>query len=154
MNQPNLTHIDRDGAAAMVDVSGKPALLRQARAAGFVSLQPSTIEAIQADAVTKGSVLAAARLAGIQAAKLTWQLIPLCHQLPLSHAEVDFSWTNDGLRIEASAQTLAGTGVEMEALTAVTVAALTVYDMCKAIDTQMTIGDIRLLEKTKRPLPA
>ncbi len=146
---PKLTHLDENGAAAMVDVSAKPVSKREAIATGFIRLQSDTLAAITEDRIAKGNVLAVARIAGIQAAKLTWQLIPLCHQLPLSHVEVNFEIRGGGVQIQATARTQAQTGVEMEALTAVNIAALTIYDMCKAIDKSMEIGPVRLLRKTK-----
>lgn len=148
-----LTHIRSDGSASMVDVSQKLVQRRTAHAEGFISLRTDTLAAIVEDQVPKGDVLAVARIAGIQAAKKTPDLIPLCHQLPLSKVEVDFEPVEDGIFIRSTVRTDAKTGVEMEALTAVSVAALTVYDMCKAIDKEMTIGGIRLLQKTKEMLP-
>lgn len=136
----------------MVDVSAKPVSKREAAAAGFIRLQPETIVAITEDRIAKGNVLAVARIAGIQAAKQTANLIPLCHQLPLSHVEVDFEIRDNGVAISATARTKAQTGVEMESLTAVSVAALTIYDMVKAIDKQMEIGEITLVKKTKEEL--
>lgn len=153
MSASKLTHLAEDGTAAMVDVSGKPVSKREAAAAGFIRLQPETLAAVTEDRIAKGNVLAVARIAGIQAAKQTPQLIPLCHQLPLSHVEVGFEIRDDGIAISATARTKAQTGVEMESLTAVSVAALTIYDMCKAIDKQMEIGEIRLLKKTKEEIP-
>lgn len=144
-----LTHLTKEGAAEMVDVSAKPAVDRQAIAEGHISLQPATLEKIREGNLKKGEVLAVARIAGIQAAKLTQQLIPLCHQISLTKVSVDFAYETTGIRITALAKTIGPTGVEMEALTAVAVAGLTIYDMCKAIDPTMTIGEIRLLEKTK-----
>ena len=139
----------------MVDVSSKPALFREAVAAGEIRLAPATLDLIETSRISKGNVLAVARLAGIMAAKKTGELIPLCHPLPLTHCAVDFEIppARDRIRITASARLTAGTGVEMEALTAVSVAALTIYDMCKAADPAMVIGDIRLLRKTKSPAP-
>jgi len=148
---PQLTHLRPDGSAAMVDVSDKPVVRREAVAEGFIALQPATLAAIVEGEVPKGDVLAVARVAGIQAAKRTADLIPLCHQLPLSKVSLDFEPTPEGLAILASVRTDAKTGVEMEALTAVSVAALTVYDMCKAIDQTMVIGPVKLVEKTKSP---
>lgn len=152
-----LSHLDRHGAARMVDVSGKPTSVREAIAEGFIDLAPATLRAIGAGGVPKGDVFAAARLAGILAAKRCDDLIPLCHSLPLDAVEVTFdapegrSASPRALRIRATARTTARTGVEMEALTAVAVAALTIYDMCKAIDRTMTIHGVRLLRKTKTP---
>src|SRR4051812_5384308 len=147
-----LSHINASGEASMVDVSAKPVMFREAVARGEIRLQKTTVKLIQSHAVAKGNVLAAARLAGILAAKKTGELIPLCHPLPLTHCEVNFEIpkTKDRIVITASAKIAAQTGIEMEALTAVSVAALTIYDMCKAVDKRMKIGDIKLLSKTKR----
>jgi cyclic pyranopterin phosphate synthase len=148
----SLTHIDTRGEARMVDVSEKPVMLREAVARGEIRLQKATLKLIESQTVAKGNVLAAARLAGILAAKKTGELIPLCHPLPLTHCEVSFEIprTQDRIIISASAKIAAQTGVEMEALTAVSVAALTIYDMCKAVDKKMRITDIALVSKTKR----
>lgn len=147
-----LTHIDARGEAAMVDVSGKPIMLREAVARAEIRLRKETLKLIESHTIAKGNVLASARLAGIMAAKKTGELIPLCHPLPLTHCEVsfDFPKTHDRILISASAKIAAQTGVEMEALTAVTVAALTIYDMCKAVDKKMRITNITLISKTKR----
>lgn len=147
-----LTHIDDVGQAAMVDVSAKPVQLREAVARGEIHLQPATLALIEQNQIAKGNVLATARLAGIMAAKKTGELIPLCHPLPITHCEVQFEVpdSRDRIVITASAKIAAQTGVEMEALTAVTVAALTIYDMCKAVDTQMRIKDVVLVSKTKK----
>ncbi len=147
-----LTHIDAEGEASMVDVSAKPIMTRTAVARGEIRMQKATLRLIQSRTIAKGNVLAAARLAGILAAKKTGDLIPLCHPLPLAHCEVDFQIpkTQDRIVILASAKISAQTGVEMEALTAASVAALTIYDMCKAVDKSMEIGGIKLLSKTKR----
>ncbi len=136
----------------MVDVSRKPILLREAVAHGEIRVQRATLDLISSSRIAKGNVLAAARLAGIQAAKKTGDLIPLCHPLPISHCEVRFEIpkSRDRILITASAKIAAQTGVEMEALTAVTVAALTIYDMCKAVDKRMTINRVKLVSKTKR----
>lgn len=146
-----LTHIDAQGEASMVDVSAKPILLREAVAHGEIRLRRETLKLIQSNTIAKGNVLASARLAGILAAKKAGELIPLCHPLPLTHCEVNFnlpkSW--DRIVITASAKVAAQTGVEMEALAAVSVAALTIYDMCKAVDKTMRITDIELVSKTK-----
>ena len=149
-----LTHIDARGEARMVDVSAKPAHLREAVARGEIRLHPATLRLIQANAIAKGNVLATARVAGIQAAKRTGELIPLCHPLPITHCEVSFEIParRNRIVITATAKITAQTGVEMEALTAVAVAALTIYDMCKAVDKQMRLTDVRLLSKTKQPL--
>ena len=144
-----LSHVDEHGASRMVDTSDKPETLRHARASGLVRMGPATLALIRDRGLAKGDVLEVARLAGIMAAKRTGELIPLCHPLPLTAVAVDFAWEADGLlRIEATARTVARTGVEMEALPAVAVAALTVYDMCKAVDKAMTVEAIRLEEKT------
>jgi cyclic pyranopterin phosphate synthase len=147
-----LTHINADGDARMVDVSAKPVQTREAVASGEIRLAKTTLDAIESGQATKGNVLATARLAGIMAAKKTAELIPLCHPLPITHAEVNFETppSRDRIVITATARIAARTGIEMEALTAVSVAALTIYDMCKALDKQMQISDIRLLSKTKR----
>lgn len=147
-----LSHINRKGEASMVDVTAKPVALRTAVARGEIRLQRATLKLIQSHHVAKGNVLATARLAGIMAAKKTGDLIPLCHPLPISHCEVNFEFpkSRDRIVISASAKIAAQTGVEMEALTAVSVAALTIYDMCKALDKGMRITDIRLVSKTKR----
>jgi cyclic pyranopterin phosphate synthase len=135
----------------MVDVSAKPVLKRLAIARGEIRLQKSTVRLIQAQTIAKGNVLAAARLAGILAAKKTGELIPLCHPLPLTHCEVLFEIpkSQDRIMIEASAKISAQTGVEMEALTAVAIAALTIYDMCKAVDKTMRLTNVRLVAKVK-----
>lgn len=147
-----LTHIDARGEASMVDVSAKPVMYREAVASGEIRLQRSTLRLIESQTMAKGNVLAAARLAGILAAKKTGELIPLCHPLPLTHCEVNFAIpkSRDRIRITAAARIAAQTGVEMEALTAVTVAGLTIYDMCKAVDRDMRLTNIRLISKTKR----
>jgi cyclic pyranopterin phosphate synthase len=156
MPAKKLSHIDSAGRARMVDVGHKPVTAREALAEGYVLLQPATLQAIADGAVPKGEVLGTARLAGIMAAKRCGELIPLCHPLPIESVEVDFDIPElepDGempvrLRIHAIARISGKTGVEMEALTAVSVAALTVYDMCKAIDKTMVIDGVRLLKKT------
>ena len=147
-----LTHLDANGEARMVDVSAKPVMKREAVARGEIRLQTETIRLIESQAVAKGNVLAAARLAGIMAAKKTGDLIPLCHPLPLTHCDVSFEIpkSRDRIVINASAKIAAQTGIEMEALTAVTIAALTIYDMCKAVDKKMRITDVQLLSKTKK----
>ena len=136
----------------MVDVSAKPVMFREAVATGEIRLQRSTLNLIESQTIAKGNVLAAARLAGILAAKKTGELIPLCHPLPLTHCEVNFAIprTRDRIVITAAARIAAQTGVEMEALTAVSIAGLTIYDMCKAVDKRMRITSIRLVSKTKR----
>ena len=145
-----LTHIAGDGSAKMVDVSAKPLSQREAVARGRIELIPATLELIASDRIAKGNVFATARLAGIQAAKQTAQLIPLCHTLGLSHVEVALTSDEDGVEATCTARTTAQTGVEMEALTGVSVALLTIYDMCKAVDKQMRIHDVQLVRKTKK----
>ena len=149
-----LTHIDSRGEASMVDVSHKPVSQREAVARGEINLQKSTIALIQKNKIAKGNVLATARIAGILAAKKTGELIPLCHPLPITHCEVDFEIPKsaDRIVIIASAKITAQTGIEMEALTAVSIAALTIYDMCKAVDKTMRITDVKLISKTKTAL--
>ena len=144
-----LTHVDATGQAAMVDISAKPPLAREAVAEGRIVLQAETLRLIRENGMKKGDVLAVARIAGIQAAKQTQMLIPLCHQIPLTKVAVDFAFEETGLHITTVAKTIAATGVEMEALTAASMAALTIYDMCKAVDKEMCITDIRLVSKTK-----
>ena len=152
-----LTHLDDSGKAKMVDVGAKPVTRREAIAEGFIVVQPATVRAITAGSVPKGEVLNTARIAGILAAKRCGEMIPLCHPLPIESVEVDFELpqvaANDAqpvrIRIQAIARVTAKTGVEMEALTAVSVAALTIYDMCKAIDKTMVIEGVRLISKTK-----
>jgi cyclic pyranopterin phosphate synthase len=145
-----LSHVAADGSARMVDVSAKSDTARMARASGQIIMAPATLEAIVSNTIAKGDVLGVARLAGIMAAKRTADLIPLCHPLPLT--DVELTVVTDpalpGVRVEATVRTVGKTGVEMEALTAVTLALLTVYDMAKAMDRGMKIGDISLVEKT------
>jgi cyclic pyranopterin monophosphate synthase len=146
---PDFTHFDEHGASRMVDVGDKPATLRVARASGRVRMTPQTLRLIRERQVAKGDVLEVARLAAIMAAKRTSDLIPLCHALCLDTVTVDFEFpANDTLQITAVARVVAKTGVEMEALVAVSVAALTVYDMCKAVDRQMVIQAVQLEEKS------
>ena len=147
-----LSHLTRTGEARMVDVSAKPVVHREAVARGEIRLQAATLKLIESNAIAKGNVLATARLAGILAAKKTGELIPLCHPLPITHCEVTFAIParRDRVVITASAKIAPQTGVEMEALTAVTVAALTIYDMCKAVDKAMDIRNVRLVKKTKQ----
>lgn len=149
MSEHSFSHLDAAGTARMVDTGRKPIQRRTAIAGGFIVLDPSTVTALRAHALPKGDVLTVARIAAIQAAKRTDSLIPLCHSLPLDAVDLDFSVQENGVAIQATAITTAKTGVEMEALTAVSIAALTVYDMCKAVDKNMVIQDIRLLSKTK-----
>lgn len=143
-----LTHLDEQGAARMVDVGGKTETAREAVAGGRITMSAEARDAIAAGAVAKGDVLAVARIAGIMAAKRASDLIPLCHPLPLSKVTLDLSIEDDGVSAQAIVATNGRTGVEMEALTAVSTALLTVYDMAKALDKRMTIGNIRLLKKT------
>lgn len=145
----DLTHFDASGASRMVDVGDKPVTARMARAEARLTMAPSTLSLIRERKAAKGDVLEVARLAGILAAKRTSELIPLCHVLPLESAAIDFEFPDDHtLRVEAVVRTQARTGVEMEALTAVAVAALTVYDMCKGVDRGLAVTLIRLLEKS------
>lgn len=145
----DLSHIDEHGRARMVDVSHKDVTARMARATGAIRMQPATLAAIRDNAVAKGDVLGVARLAGIMAAKRTSELVPLCHPLPLTDVAVEITLddTLPGLRVEATTRTAAQTGVEMEAIVAVSVTLVTVYDMAKAVDRSMVIGDISLAEK-------
>jgi cyclic pyranopterin monophosphate synthase len=145
-----LSHIGADGRAKMVDVSAKPMSNRKAVASGKIQLQRETVELITKDQIAKGNVLATARIAGIQAAKQTAQLIPLCHTLPLGDVRIDIVTSDQDAQVTCTAQTVAQTGVEMEALVGVTTALLTIYDMCKAVDKEMEISNVRLVEKTKR----
>jgi cyclic pyranopterin phosphate synthase len=149
-----LTHIGSDGRAQMADVSAKPMSTRKAVAIGKIRLQRKTLDLISKDQIAKGNVFATARIAGIQAAKQTANLIPLCHTLPLGEIKIDIVTSNEGAEVKCAAQTAAQTGVEMESLVGVTVALLTIYDMCKAVDKKMRIYDIRLPEKTKTPVKA
>ncbi len=144
-----LTHINSTGEASMVDISTKKIVHREAVASGTIYLQPQTIEMINNHQVKKGEVLAVARIAGISGAKKTFDLIPLCHNIPIDKIEVSFEIKPDRIHIKAKAVCDAKTGIEMEALTAVSIAALTIYDMCKAVDKQMKISDIKLEVKTK-----
>lgn len=143
-----LSHINKSGQVAMVDTSGKKETARRAVASAKVLMSPETVKAVRERTTPKGNPLETARLAGIIAAKRTSDLIPLCHPLPLTHVDIQTRLDDDGVYLEAEAKTKAQTGVEMEALTAVSVAALTVYDMCKAIDKAMVITDVRLELKT------
>ena len=145
-----LSHLDSAGRAKMVDVGGKPAQQRTAIAEGFVRCRPSTIVALRAKKIPKGDVFTVAKVAAIQAAKRVDELIPLCHTLPLDAVGLEFSLKKNQVHIRAEARTTAKTGVEMEALTAVSVAALTIYDMCKAVDKTMVIEGIRLISKIKK----
>jgi cyclic pyranopterin phosphate synthase len=138
----------------MVDVSAKNQSAREAVAAGAIRLRQETLDLISKNQIGKGNVFATARIAGIQAAKQTPQLIPLCHSLNLSHVEIEIAMSESGLEVTCTARTTAQTGVEMEALTGVSIALLTIYDMCKAVDKEMQINGIRLLKKTKQPVAA
>ena len=149
-----LTHIEADGRARMVDVSAKPMSKRRAVATGKIRLRRETLDLITNDQIAKGNVFATARIAGIQAAKQTANLVPLCHTLPLAEVKIDVVTSNQSAEVKCTAQTVAQTGVEMEALVGVTAALLTIYDMCKAVDKKMEIYDVRLMEKTKRAVAA
>jgi len=144
-----LTHVTSSGDASMMDISRKDVVRREAVAVGMIHLQPSTIELVKQNQLKKGDVLSVARVAAVQGAKKTPALIPLCHSLTLDHVDVKLSVKTDGVKIECRAVCHGRTGVEMEALTAVAVAALTIYDMCKAVDKNMVIGEISLKEKIK-----
>ena len=143
-----LSHVDEKGRARMVNVGKKPITRRRAKASARLKMKPATLRALKANALGKGDALAAARLAGIMAAKQTSNLIPLCHPLPLDQVEIEFAWGKAELRIIAAVEVSARTGVEMEALTAAAVAALTIYDMAKAVDRGMVITDLRLEAKS------
>jgi len=142
-----LTHIDEIGTARMVDVGAKPATARMARAGGYIRMNAEALAAIKAGNAPKGDVLGTARIAAIMAAKKTGELIPLCHPLAIDAVDVDFAYGSDGIRVTATASLTGKTGVEMEAMVAASVALLTIYDMAKALDKGMAIGDVRLLEK-------
>jgi len=145
-----LTHLDDQGNARMVDISDKPRVKRTAVARGQIKMLPDTIKQIRDGSMKKGDVLAAARIAGIMAAKKASDLIPLCHTIEIDQVSVDFNYIEDGIEITSEAVCVDRTGIEMEALTAVSVTALTLYDMCKAVDKQMVINDIRLVKKEKK----
>jgi cyclic pyranopterin monophosphate synthase len=145
-----LTHIAADGRAQMVDVSAKPLSARTAIAKGRITLAKETVALVRKNEISKGDVIATAKIAGIQAAKRTAHLIPLCHTIPLSEVKIDITLSASAAEVTCTARTVAQTGVEMEALTGVSVALLTIYDMCKAVDKEMVIGQVRLVEKTKR----
>ncbi|MBM3404551.1 MAG: cyclic pyranopterin monophosphate synthase MoaC [Bacteroidetes bacterium] len=147
-----LSHIDKKGQAVMVDVSKKEPMMREARAEGFIQLQKATLDLIRRDETKKGNVLTTAEIAGIQAAKKTSELIPLCHPLAITHISVDTCLGDNGVKVTATARCQGSTGIEMEALTTTAIALLTIYDMCKAVDKTMVIGDIRLIEKSKKSL--
>jgi cyclic pyranopterin phosphate synthase len=144
-----LTHVDDSGRARMVDVSGKPVTERMARARGAIAMRPETLEQIRSNQVSKGDVLGVARVAGILAAKRTAELVPLCHQIPLTEVRIEFELDQNlpGVRVEATARTAAQTGVEMEAIVAVSVSLITIYDMAKGVDKGMELGQISLIEK-------
>jgi cyclic pyranopterin phosphate synthase len=144
-----LSHVNREGEASMVDVTGKPVVSRVATASGFIEMQAETIDLVNENKIKKGDVLTVAKIAGISAAKQTSALIPLCHSLSLSHVSVDCVQKQNGILVSSTVKTAGKTGVEMEALCAVSVAALTLYDMCKAVDKTMVIGDITLQSKRK-----
>jgi cyclic pyranopterin monophosphate synthase len=145
------SHLDREGSARMVDVGEKAVVRRTATAAGHVRMSPETVALLREKALPKGDALNTARIAGVMAAKRTPDLIPLCHGINLTAVDVEFEVGEDEIGIVATARASDRTGVEMEALTAVSIAALTIYDMCKAVDKGMVIGDVRLLEKTREP---
>lgn len=145
-----LTHTDKNGKANMVDVAEKPDQVRIARAGGMIYLNPETIRLIRDNQMKKGDVLTIAEIAGIQGGKKTSELIPLCHPLQITKLDVKAELLDEGIRVESYAKCLGKTGIEMEALTAVNIALLTVYDMCKAVDKEMKIGEIQLIEKIKR----
>src|SRR4029077_2488793 len=147
-----LTHIAADGRARMVDVPAKPLSARTAVAAGTISLRKETTDLVRKNEISKGDVIATAKIAGIQAAKQTAHLIPLCHTLPLGEVKIDIDISDDGAQVRCTARTVAQTGVEMEALTGVAVALLTIYDMCKAVDKEMAISNLRLIKKEKQSL--
>ena len=149
MSKRRLSHVDDAGRIRMVDVSAKAATAREAVARGHIAMSAEALRQIRAGGMKKGDPLETARLAGIMAAKQTASLIPLCHPLPISHADVTLTAVRGGYDLEATVRTTAPTGVEMEALTAVSVAALTIYDMVKAVDKAMVIGNVRLVKKTK-----
>jgi cyclic pyranopterin phosphate synthase len=150
VKKKGLSHIGGDGRARMVDVSSKPLSARTAIAMGRITLAKETVALVLKNEISKGDVIATARLAGIQAAKRTAHLIPLCHTIPLNEVKIDIDLSKNGAEVTCTARTVAQTGVEMEALTGVSVALLTIYDMCKAVDKEMVIGEVQLLEKTKR----
>ncbi len=150
MKRKSFSHLDEHGAARMVNVGAKPVQDRRAVATGRLVCKPSTIRALKNQALPKGDVLTVANIAGIQAAKRTAELIPLCHPLALSHVEVTFALKPDAIEIFCTAETSGQTGVEMEALTGASVAALALFDMCKAVDKTLSIEGLRVIEKSKR----
>lgn len=147
-----LTHVDSKGKAKMVDVGSKPDQLRTAAAEGFIELRPETVKMVRENAMKKGDVLTVAQIAGIQAAKLTHQMIPLCHPLMITSIDVDLSLDGKGVKAVATVKCIGKTGIEMEALSAVNGALLGVYDMCKAVDREMVIKEVRLISKKKEDL--
>lgn len=148
------SHLDSEGAARMVDVGEKAVIRRTATAGGYVRMSPETVALLRERALPKGDALNTARIAGVMAAKRTPDLIPLCHGITLTSVDVEFEVGEDRIGITAIARASDRTGVEMEALTAVSIAALTIYDMCKAVDKGMEIGEVRLIEKTKETVPS
>ena len=150
--QKHFSHIGGDGRARMVDVSAKPVSARRAVASGRISLRKETVDLVRKNEIAKGDVIATARIAGIQAAKQTAHLIPLCHTLPLGEVKIEVDLSDHGAEVRCTARTVAQTGVEMEALTGVVVALLTIYDMCKAVDKEMRISDVQLIKKEKQSL--
>jgi len=144
-----LSHVGADGRARMVDVSKKPLSARTAVAAGKIQLRKETVDLVRRNEIAKGDVIATARIAGIQAAKQTAHLIPLCHTIPLTEVKIDIVMSGNAAEVTCTARTVAQTGVEMEALTGVSVALLTIYDMCKAVDNEMQVTNVTLIEKTK-----
>lgn len=152
INPMKFSHIKRNGVVTMVDVSAKPPVKRTAAAEGFIRMAAATLRRLRRASLKKGDALACARIAGIMAAKKTPDLIPLCHSITISDVSVEFMFSKSGVRILTRAVSTGATGVEMEALTAAAVAGLTLYDMCKAVDKKMVLGNIRLIEKTKEPL--
>lgn len=147
-----LTHVDKEGRADMVDISSKDVIHREAEASGKIFLSLRTLDLVKDDLIKKGDVLSVARIAGITGAKKTSELIPLCHNIPINKINIEFEMEEDGIRIFSRAVCDAKTGIEMEAITAVSIAALTIYDMCKAVDKKMRISDIILTEKRKNEI--
>jgi cyclic pyranopterin phosphate synthase len=145
----NFSHVNEKGEARMVDIGGKPVVRREAEARGKILLKAETLELIRENRMKKGDVLSAARIAAISGGKKTSELIPLCHNIPINHIEISFEMKEDSVEIIARASCDAKTGIEMETLTAVSIAALTIYDMCKSADKEMVISDIRLISKSK-----
>jgi cyclic pyranopterin phosphate synthase len=152
MRSDKLTHISSDGKAQMIDISSKKDQLRKAKAIGKILCQPKTLELIKDNQIKKGDVLTVAQIAGIQSAKRTGELIPLCHTLPIMQIDVQLEIEKDGVKAECEVICIGKTGVEMEALTGASIALLTIYDMCKAVDKTMVISDVKLLSKVKTDL--